>query len=64
MYKYYALFTVLLFSFAATAQDTLQSVQVKTDTSATKKSYKKVTTTAIIRAKEFLKALKPIPLLT
>lgn len=56
MYKYYALFTVLLFSFAATAQDTLQSVQVKTDASATKKSYRKVTNTAVMTSKELLKA--------
>ena len=51
MYKYYMLFTVLLCAFAATAQDTLQPVQVKTDASATKKSYRKVTNTATMTSK-------------
>ena len=50
------LFTVLLCAFAATAQDTLQPVQVKTDASATKKSYRKVTNTATMTSKELLKA--------
>lgn len=56
MLKYYALFLVLLFTFSATAQDTLKAVQIKTDASATKKSYRKVTNTATMTSKELLKA--------
>ena len=56
MTKYFALILVLVFSFTATAQDTLQSVQIKTNSSSTKKSYRKVTNTAIMTSKELLKA--------
>jgi outer membrane receptor for ferrienterochelin and colicin len=56
MTKYFALFLVLIFSFTATAQDTLQSVQIKTNSNSTKKSYRKVTNTATMTSKELLKA--------
>ncbi|WP_396178045.1 TonB-dependent receptor plug domain-containing protein [Flavobacterium sp.] len=56
MYKYTALIVVLFFSFAAKAQDTLQTIQVKTDSQSTKKSYRKVANTATMTSKELLKA--------
>lgn len=56
MIKYYALISVLLFAFSAKAQDTLKSVQIKTDANSTKKSYRKVTNTATMTSKELLKA--------
>lgn len=56
MSKYYALVLVLLCTFAAKAQDTLQSVQIKTDANSTKKSFRKVTNTATMTSKELLKA--------
>jgi outer membrane receptor for ferrienterochelin and colicin len=56
MYKYTALIAVLFFSFAAKAQDTLQTIQVKTDSQSTKKSYRKVANTATMTSKELLKA--------
>ncbi len=56
MSKYHALFLVLLATFAAKAQDTLQTIQVKTDSQSTKKSYRKVTNTATMTSKELLKA--------
>lgn len=56
MSKYYALILVLLCTFAAKAQDTLQSVQIRTDANSTKKSFRKVTNTATMTSKELLKA--------
>lgn len=56
MSKYQALIIVLLFAFAAKAQDTLQSVQIKTDGNSTKKSFRKVANTATMTSKELLKA--------
>jgi outer membrane receptor for ferrienterochelin and colicin len=56
MYKYTALIVVFFFSFAAKAQDTLQTIQVKTDSQSTKKSYRKVANTATMTSKELLKA--------
>ena len=56
MSKNYALIIVLLVAFAAKAQDTLQTIQVKTDSQSTKKSYRKVTNTATMTSKELLKA--------
>ena len=56
MSKYYALIAVLFFTFAAEAQDTLKSVEIKTDANATKKSFRKVTNTAVMTSKELLKA--------
>ena len=56
MFKYYALFLVLFFSYTAIAQDTLQAVQVKTNSNTIKKSYRKVTNTATMTSKELLKA--------
>ena len=56
MFKYSVLFTVLLFTLSATAQDTLRAVQIKTNSNTTKKSYRKVTNTATMTSKELLKA--------
>ncbi len=56
MIKYFALFAVFLLSFATSAQDTLQPVQIRTDSNTTKKSYRKVTNTATMTSKELLKA--------
>lgn len=56
MSKYHALIMVLLVTFAAKAQDTLQAIQVKTNSQSTKKSYRKVTNTATMTSKELLKA--------
>jgi outer membrane receptor for ferrienterochelin and colicin len=56
MFKYFALFTVLLFSFGAKAQDTLKVVEIKTNNNSIKKSYRKTTNTATMTSKELLKA--------
>jgi outer membrane receptor for ferrienterochelin and colicin len=56
MIKYFALFTVLLFSFAVKAQDTLKTVEIKTDNNSIKKSYRKTTNTSTMTSKELLKA--------
>lgn len=56
MNKFYALVLVLFIALQAKAQDTLRSVEIKTDASSTKKSYRKVTNTATMTSKELLKA--------
>ena len=56
MNKFYALLLVLFVALNAIAQDTLKSVEIKTDANSTKKSFRKVTNTATMTSKELLKA--------
>jgi outer membrane receptor for ferrienterochelin and colicin len=56
MRKYSALFMVFLCIFTASAQDTLNAVQIKTSNNSIKKSFRKTTNTATMTSRELLKA--------
>lgn len=56
MYKYFAVFSLLLCASYVTAQDTLQQVNIQTNSKSIRKSLRSTANTSVMTSKELLKA--------